>query len=149
MRLLRLVQPVPQQQQSAHDDSQCGQQHIVRSHQGEADEGDDRAQQGGQVLFVGLPLVYSDDHEQGGHGKVDAGGINGEEGSRYCTDHRTENPIGVVQQSDGEVEAAGFHPGGDLYRAEQGVGLIGEGEDHIEFSQPHAPEFLQHGQAIH
>ena len=41
-------------------------------------------------------LVYGDDHEQGGHGKVDAGGVNGEEGSRHRSDDGTENPIGAV-----------------------------------------------------
>ena len=36
-------------------------------------------------------------------------------------------------------------PGG----GEEGVGLVREGEDHVELPPPHAPELLQHGQILH
>ena len=42
----------------------------------------------------------------------------------------------------------GIHPHGGLGGGQQGVSLVGEGEDHVELADPHAPEFLQHGQAV-
>ena len=36
-------------------------------------------------------------------------------------------------------------PGG----AEQGIGLVGQGEDHVKLSGTHSPELFQHGKAVH
>ena len=40
------------------------------------------------------------------------------------------------------------HPLRGLGGGEEGVGLIGQGKDHVQLPRPHAPEFFQHGQAV-
>ena len=97
---------------------------------------------------IGLPLIHRDDNEKRGHGKVNAGGVKTDKGSGHTADDRAQDPIAVVQNGDGEIVGMGVHPFGDPGRGEERIGLVGQGEDHIELSKPHPPELFQHGEPV-
>ena len=54
----------------------------------------------------------------------------------------------MIQHRHGEIVVVGVHPLGHPGGGEQGIGFIGEGEDHIQLPHPHAPELLQQAQAV-
>ena len=95
-----------------------------------------------------LPLAHSDDQEQGGHGKVHAGGVHAQSGPHQGAQHRAPDPIDVVQQGHGKVKVVVLHALGGLGGAEQGIGLVRQGKDHIQLSRPHTPQLFNEGQPI-
>ena len=54
----------------------------------------------------------------------------------------------MVQQGDGKVIVFLRHALRGAGAGEQGVGLVGEGKNHVELPQTHAVELFQHGQSV-
>lgn len=55
------------------------------------------------VVAGGEPLVGQDDHEQRGHGELDAPEIKGQHRACHRADDAADDPVAVVKGSDEEI----------------------------------------------
>ena len=97
---------------------------------------------------IALPLLHGQHHEQGGHGEVHAGGVEGDEVACGCADQAAADPVEVIQQGDGEVIVRGVHPGGGYAAGQQGVGLVCHGKDQVALARPRVLIAGDHAQTV-
>ncbi len=63
-------------------------------------------------------------------------------------EHAAENPVAMIQHGDPEAHIACINALGRLDRAQQGIGLIGQREDHVPLAAAHLMKSLQKGQTV-
>ena len=85
----------------------------------------------GQLGSVLPPLVDDDDQEKGGGGKVDSRHVKGQQPACARADQTAEYPVEVIEQGDVESRPVLVQSGFVLYRAEHGVGLVRQRQDHV------------------
>ena len=95
-----------------------------------------------------LPLLHEDNREQRGHGKINAGGVKRQYAADDRAEHAAEDPVAVIQHGDPEAHIACINALGRLDRAQQGIGLIGQREDHVPLAAAHRMKSLQKGQTV-
>ena len=101
--------------------------------------------------FRVLPLIHADDHEQRGHGEVDARGVEGDQLPGQGAQDGARHPVALVEQGDeqrGHVPFPVREVLGPGHGTQQGVGLVGQGEYHIRVGFFHLFKALDKGQAV-
>ena len=94
------------------------------------------------------PLLQKNHKEQSRHGKVDAGEVQRQAAGKGAQ-QAARRPVELVQQGHQEHGAVFVHPGGHLiHAAEHGIGLVGEGEDHVGALFAHGAEALDEGKPV-
>lgn len=134
--------------QHRHGDDQCRQDEIGRPEDHQADHRAAQAENGRQMGGTGQPLFGENNDEQGRHGKINAGGVEGDDLSQQGAQYGSEDPVNMIQQRDQE-QGIVF---GILWRyfqgADQGIGFIGQGKYHVRVAPPHLAEFFQKRQPV-
>ena len=100
------------------------------------------------MAFGGPPLVHKNDHEQRGHGKVDAGQIKGQHAAQRRAGHAARHPVALVQRRDPQPRPVGVELLRDLHAALERVGLVRKRKDHVGLGPAHLPEGVQKGQPV-
>ena len=94
------------------------------------------------------PLLQENDHEHGGHDKIQPLGAEGDEGTEDPAQSRAREPVQVVQKGHKEHKPAPVHVRRNLRGIIDGKGLVAHAEDEVDLFQPHAAETVQHGNAV-
>ena len=139
------------EQQDGHGGCQGRQDEIGCADEYQEQGAADESGHGRDVGPCRLPLVHADDHEQGGHGKINASGVKLNQFPHERAKHRAKDPVALVKQGDKEGGLLPF-PVRKIRRAghgaEQGVCLVRQGEDHVRISLFHFLKTFNEGQAV-
>ena len=95
-----------------------------------------------------LPLVHTYDHKQGGHGKINACGVEGEHAPNQRTDDAQNSPIGDGQKRRQHIRPFFIDIRLEMMRTVQGIIFIRQGIDEEIFPRPEGAEFFDEGQPI-
>ena len=137
-----------EEQETGGDTEKRRDDKAVGAQKEETEKGGTETAEYRNVLFDFFPLVDDDGDEQRRHGKVDAGGVEGDEGAGDAPEETAENPVALIENgNEKEVIFLGYILRG-IDGTEQRIGFIGEGENHIGAELSHEFEFLQHGKAV-
>jgi len=121
---------IPQDQKSC-DGSHGGDREQLTAKNQQTDRCADHTDQRGTVIFDRQPLFYKQSYEQGSQHKGDPGKIEGQQISGDIAQGAANDPVAVVKEGDPKAVGGLIDPLRELGLCYQGVGFVGEREDHI------------------
>ena len=100
------------------------------------------------MAFRALPLFEENDDEKRGHRKIYSLEVERNERSRRGADHRSRNPIDMIEQRYVKHALPLIDIRRVFRRAEDGIRLVRQGEDHIRIRPPRFAEFFDKRQTV-
>ena len=113
------------------DDDHGGDQEQIPSEQRQTECRGGYADDGGLVVIGAEPLLHENGDEQGSQGKVDALEVERQHRAGDTAYHGADDPVDLIEEGHQKAVAVAADTVGHLVLGDQGVGLVGEGEDHV------------------
>lgn len=144
----RRFQLFPEKGEAKKDPRHSREDEVVRPENDQAEKRRPQPDEGRPVILRFHPPVQVNNHKKGGHGKIDAGSIKGQERPGNTFKQRSAYPVKAVENCDENLEPPLVHTLRWLHGAVDGKGLIAHSEDQEKLLSPGSPVFIQHRNAV-